>query len=1082
MIPATTLARCLFVPIGLALLFGAPCSADAQNGSTYSYILRDTPFATNPDFNGTLDPNTIFAYNTTTKLAVPSSQRLANAINAQIPGALVDAITYGHGAICLEVPHGDLFWSISRIPADGGNGALPSTALYDEANDDSEADLFWVPNVPETNPNAFFPNVKAVDDNSAPGVRNRFLTFPNTTLGLHGKFGTPNGAPPQISNLAGFDHHPPAYAATENIYFSITEDWPAVGPTVFESGDILLLDTFDTITIFRTYTDLGLTANDNIDALTIDIHHSDSVSQCRVGLLSVTRDSSYGNPGDLFLFYCDDDVQCQQATGIYRWASASGIHPGDGDIDCIVSIDPRVSWTDKPGISGSSVVITATETGRPESFSVVVDTQTVGTEFGTSPSVPVAFATGDDPVIQVWGKIGEASRLAGACKFEFGTGASDSVTSLDVTAGITSADLTWNNPVGTAEIEIQLDQEPPILLGPVSAFTIASVAPGVHTVSVRSIAAGVRSLPEYTRFEIEESLPMPSGVGIEITGDREVTVSWTHDIATTGIEVALDGAAEATLTTTPLSVSGSLVISVDYGYRRVTLQATSPGGDSGATSVDIFVPRPAPGTILQSTAYTGSSPYGMTYVPERDEILISDRTIDLAFYYDRTSLAAGSVASIPNPLGIGTVRGVTVLEPDVVPNELLWVVEQVGGNAQFFTSDALGSGGVFALSGELPFPSAGDVSVHPGLTDGYIVTNLAGLTYQAVDSSGTPMAGFSPVENPAPLGLEGAVAARSGDTSIVIPTAYGTPGVTSHATTLEMSGTARTQSGWTGVSGTVVGMVYVPSGSRGVPSIYCVTDALIIYEIAAQERLPVEEDCHLPLFGGIAGRNSTTFAIPDDLDTGVVSGITLTDTRFVGDVDVVVGLSHERMSDVRVELTSPAGTTVTLQNGVLPYQESMIARYDDLYLGSLNDDYGDRSTSGPGQLGDFDGEMIEGTWTLRAIDTRTDEIGDLEQWSILICPDDTAGGEFVRGDINGDGLINIGDPVFLLAHLFTTGPAPPCQSAADVNDDGNMDLGDAVAVLSYLFAAGAPPPAAPFPTCGTDPTPDGLTCDTSPCP
>ena len=84
---------------------------------------------------------------------------------------------------------------------------------------------------------------------------------------------------------------------------------------------------------------------------------------------------------------------------------------------------------------------------------------------------------------------------------------------------------------------------------------------------------------------------------------------------------------------------------------------------------------------------------------------------------------------------------------------------------------------------------------------------------------------------------------------------------------------------------------------------------------------------------------------------------------------------------------------------------------------------------------------------------------------------------FVRGDNNNDGNINIADPIFLLQTLFTNGPAPSCLDAGDSNDDGFIDISDVIFEISYIFSAGAAP-AAPFPTCGLDPTgTDTLDCN-----
>ncbi len=86
---------------------------------------------------------------------------------------------------------------------------------------------------------------------------------------------------------------------------------------------------------------------------------------------------------------------------------------------------------------------------------------------------------------------------------------------------------------------------------------------------------------------------------------------------------------------------------------------------------------------------------------------------------------------------------------------------------------------------------------------------------------------------------------------------------------------------------------------------------------------------------------------------------------------------------------------------------------------------------------------------------------------------------FIRGDVDGSEVVDVGDAISLLAVLFQPGTPPfECADAADTNDDGNVDLGDAVYLLAALFQVGAPAIPPPHPADGVDPTPDALPpCD-----
>ena len=84
--------------------------------------------------------------------------------------------------------------------------------------------------------------------------------------------------------------------------------------------------------------------------------------------------------------------------------------------------------------------------------------------------------------------------------------------------------------------------------------------------------------------------------------------------------------------------------------------------------------------------------------------------------------------------------------------------------------------------------------------------------------------------------------------------------------------------------------------------------------------------------------------------------------------------------------------------------------------------------------------------------------------------------DFIRGDANDDGAVDITDPIFTLRMLFAGGPPSPCADAADGNDDGAVELSDATYTLGYLFRGGPKPPA-PGLVCGPDETEDALPCN-----
>ncbi len=61
------------------------------------------------------------------------------------------------------------------------------------------------------------------------------------------------------------------------------------------------------------------------------------------------------------------------------------------------------------------------------------------------------------------------------------------------------------------------------------------------------------------------------------------------------------------------------------------------------------------------------------------------------------------------------------------------------------------------------------------------------------------------------------------------------------------------------------------------------------------------------------------------------------------------------------------------------------------------------------------------------------------------------------GDANRDGLVNIGDPVFLINYIFKGGLSPDPVCVADANGDGNANIGDPVHLINYIFKGGSGP-------------------------
>ncbi len=65
-----------------------------------------------------------------------------------------------------------------------------------------------------------------------------------------------------------------------------------------------------------------------------------------------------------------------------------------------------------------------------------------------------------------------------------------------------------------------------------------------------------------------------------------------------------------------------------------------------------------------------------------------------------------------------------------------------------------------------------------------------------------------------------------------------------------------------------------------------------------------------------------------------------------------------------------------------------------------------------------------------------------------------SGYTYVYGDANADGVVTVGDMVYLVNYLYRLGPVPDPPSAGDVNGDCVITVGDIIYLMNYLYRGG----------------------------
>lgn len=1057
----------------------------------HSFVLRDTPDATNPE-TPPADPNTIFSYDTGTRLAVPSSDRLAVALAGT--GALVDAMSWGLDWGHHTVSHSYFLWSV-QLSDKGTVQAVPKTPAYFEPVSEAEADVFFNRDIiaPQRVPKS---HAKSTDENGTSPVGTTKILQQSSNLGLTGTYGAPRGTPNAVSNVAALDYFSPVRAGNRTIYFSVDVSF-SIGPETFDPADVLQLDPAGTISIYRTAESLGMTPTDNIDALAINFYGIAIIAGKPApvpptGWYSVTRDSTRLaqtglSAADLLLF--DLNTTYAGASGfvsqLHMSAESIGLLASvtiDADVDGLSHIDPEPPKPLNPvhelslteiEIDDATGELNVSPGARTfDSYAIARDNVPLNA-FQGSQVTPVVGAPnpGDYFVLTIEGTDGDLQ----AYDSQLITRPSPVPPVTDAEAqqlSPTQVEWTWQNPVATYDsIEVILDGgAPQTLSATANQFLATGLPPGVHYLEIRGVDAGVRSEPAFAAAYLEPDpailpnrLP-PEDLEAFVLG-FDVDLTWENPINYDDIEVLVNG--NVVDNTGPAVIGAQATqVPIGPGLHVVSLRGVVGTSLTAETSVSAYISVPLPGDIIQSISFPGNQA-GPIAIAD-NFVLVPDIAGPNTYVFPLNNL--GQIPILINNPGIGNVTGIASDGFQVywAVNDELWTTDLFGGNPQL-------QGPIGFVAGNGP---AGDMTLDP--FGALWIADLGSQLFSAHDtSSGAPLGPV--IDHPQGGGDLFGITSRDPGIFDVTHRDLG-PGPLTNITTLDDMGQFRA----TEELDEFLGIAFTPQGALGIPAWFAVFQGNTIVEIAALDPVPEPNtvNCHDTFLEAVRDRVDN-IPIPDANTVNIRFSIppfpTGQDT--VGDVDVFIDIEHEQVDDLEILLTSPEGTTVALYSRTGSIVTRLTRTYDDIGSPSFNDVFGDRPPDDPDfLLAEFDGEQASGNWTLEVADVALLNVGTVLRAELSIC----VGGEpsFSRGNCNGDLAIDIGDAIFVLGVLFPPAmgspPQPSCNDACDVNDDGQLNIADGIALLSNLFAMGPPPPPPAF--CGVDPTPDSLDCAASPCP
>jgi subtilisin-like proprotein convertase family protein len=148
----------------------------------------------------------------------------------------------------------------------------------------------------------------------------------------------------------------------------------------------------------------------------------------------------------------------------------------------------------------------------------------------------------------------------------------------------------------------------------------------------------------------------------------------------------------------------------------------------------------------------------------------------------------------------------------------------------------------------------------------------------------------------------------------------------------------------------------------------------------------------------------------------ITSTLNIPVSSTVLDVNVLnLGITHTYINDLKVKLTSPAGTIRTLLDSPCSAQDNILINFDD----ESANNYGsypcpptNNGTYKPNQsLAVFDGQTTMGNWTLTVQDIASEDGGSLNAWSVNVCYTEAIPDMTCYQDSDGDTYGNLAQPL-----------------------------------------------------------------------
>jgi cysteine-rich repeat protein len=197
--------------------------------------------------------------------------------------------------------------------------------------------------------------------------------------------------------------------------------------------------------------------------------------------------------------------------------------------------------------------------------------------------------------------------------------------------------------------------------------------------------------------------------------------------------------------------------------------------------------------------------------------------------------------------------------------------------------------------------------------------------------------------------------------------------------------------------------------------------------------------------------NDVPVSIPDNNLVGATSTISVNDNRVIERVIVTIeSLTHTFTGDLDISLVSPSGASFFLADSAGASGDNFTnTSFDDNCQSPINTGAApfDGCFKPVGALASLQGQSLQGSWRLKAVDTAAQDVGTIDGWNIGFCVVGVAicgDGDFQAGTEQcDDGNLIDGDGCSALCQLEQCGDnvvqpnlGETCDDANGINNDG----------------------------------------------